>query len=111
MSEKVPARRVNPRRLWLAAATVAGTIALETLFMRRRGYSIGLHAAVRCREGHVFTTIWIPGASLKAIRLGALRFQYCPVGRHFTVVRPLKESALTDEVVAVARLHHDVPVP
>ena len=111
MAEKEPARRADPRKLWLTAAAVTGTIVLETLFMRRRGYSIGLHATVRCREGHVFTTIWIPGASLKAIRLGTLRFQYCPVGRHFTAVRPLKEAELTDEVVAIARAHRDVPVP
>lgn len=111
MSEKAPKRRAHPRRLWLTAAAVAGTIAVETLFMRRRGYSIGLHATVRCREGHLFTTIWIPGASLKAVRLGALRLQYCPVGRHFTVVRPMKESEITDEVLTIARSHHDVLVP
>jgi hypothetical protein len=112
MSEKVPARRGNRRRrVWLTAVVTLGTIAAETVFMRRRGYSIGLNATVRCRDGHVFTTIWIPGASLKAIRLGTVRLQYCPVGRHFTAVRPLKDAEITDEILLIARAQHDVPVP
>jgi hypothetical protein len=99
------------KRVWLTTVAVAGAIAAETVFMRSRGYNIGLKATVRCRDGHLFTTIWIPGASLKAIRLGTIRLQYCPVGRHFTVVRPLKDSELTDEVLAIARSHHDIRVP
>lgn len=38
---------------------------------------------VRCSAGHVFTTIWMPLGSLKAVRLGWKRWQYCPVGRHW----------------------------
>ena len=79
--------------------------------MRRRGYGVGLNTTVRCRDGHVFTTIWIPGASLKAIRLGTMRLQRCPVGHHFTVVRPLKEAEITNEIREAARLHRDVPLP
>lgn len=43
---------------------------------------------VRCRAGHLFTTIWIPLASLKAARLGGQHFQRCPVGHHWTTVAP-----------------------
>ena len=92
-------------------AAVLATIAAETAVMRRRGYSVGLHTTVRCRDGHLFTTIWIPGASLKAIRLGTVRLQYCPVGRHFTAVRPVKDSELTDEMRTTAQSHHDVSIP
>jgi hypothetical protein len=35
---------------------------------------------VRCSAGHRFTAIWVPLASLKAVRLGWKRYQYCPVG-------------------------------
>jgi len=78
--------------------------------MRRRGYRVGLDTVVRCRDGHLFTTIWIPGASLKAVRLGTVRIQYCPVGRHFTVVRPVKEAELAG-AERPAELPHDVLIP
>ena len=76
--------------MWIVATGVAA----ETAFMRRRGYPVGFKTVVRCRDEHLFTTIWIPGVSLKAIRLGAVRLQYCPVGQHFTSVRPVKEVEL-----------------
>jgi hypothetical protein len=37
---------------------------------------------VRCKDGPLFTTIWIPLGSVKAMRLGGARFQRCPVGDH-----------------------------
>jgi hypothetical protein len=46
----------------------------------------------RCSKGHLFTTIWVPGASLKSIRLGMSRFQHCPVGHHWALVTPVKDS-------------------
>ena len=65
--------------------------------MRRRGYAIPGRPAVRCSKGHLFRTTWIEGGSLKAIRLGPVRrFQRCPVGRHWALVRPVKEKDLTD---------------
>jgi hypothetical protein len=75
------------KHAWPIAAAVLATIVAETAFMRRRGYAVGLKTVVRCRDGHMFTTIWIPGVSLKAVRLGIVRLQYCPVGRHITSVR------------------------
>ncbi|MEY9861130.1 hypothetical protein ABH935_006770 [Catenulispora sp. GAS73] len=98
------------KRLLRTLVFVAGTIALETAYMRKRGYAVGLKTVVRCRAGHLFTTIWIPGASLKAVRLGTVRLQYCPVGRHFTSVRPVKEAELTDEVREAAQ-QHDARIP
>lgn len=66
--------------------------------MRHKGYAIPGRAAVRCSKGHLFRTTWIEGGSLKAIRLGPVRrFQRCPVGRHWALVRPVKERDLTDE--------------
>ena len=59
-----------------------------TVIARRRGYNFGRNTIVRCRQGHLFTTTWIPGASLKAIRLGWARFQRCPVGHHWSLVTP-----------------------
>ncbi len=65
----------------------------------------------RCRDGHLFTTIWIPGASLKAVRLGLRRWQRCPVGRHWTTVERVDESTLDDASRAAARGVHDARVP
>jgi hypothetical protein len=83
-------------------------LAVATVVARRRGYSgLGGNTIVRCRKGHLFSTIWIPGASLKAVRLGWLRFQYCPVGDHWTLVRPVKDQDLSEDQRQEAVAHHD----
>lgn len=66
---------------------------------------------VECAEGHLFTSIVVPGASLKAIRLGDKRWQRCPVGRHWTTVRRVDESTLEPERLAAARTVHDIRIP
>ena len=88
------------------ALLIAGTVAA-----RRRGYKIGGDVIVRCRDGHLFTTIWIPGASFKAIRLGLVRLQYCPVGHHLTFVVPVRDEDLTAEERRIAAAHHDARLP
>jgi hypothetical protein len=66
---------------------------------------------VRCRDGHLFTTIWIPLASLKAVRLGDRRFQRCPVGRHWTTVTPLDPDSADAQDLAAAAAVHDIRIP
>jgi hypothetical protein len=83
----------------------------STLVARRMGYKVGGNVVVRCREGHLFTTIWVPGASLKSIRLGWLRFQHCPVGKHWTLVKPVKDADLTVDERQFAAEHRDVRIP
>jgi hypothetical protein len=85
---------------------VAGTVVV-----RRLGYKVGGNVVVRCRQGHLFTTIWIPGASLKSIRLGWARLQHCPVGKHWTLVTPVKDATLTDEERRIAGQYRDVRIP
>jgi len=82
-----------------------------TLVARRLGYKIGGNTVVRCRQGHLFTTIWIPGVSFKAVRFGWYRLQRCPVGAHWTLVVPVKDQDLTDEDRRMAQQHHDVRIP
>lgn len=65
---------------------------------------------VRCRDGHLFTTIWVPLASLKAVRLGDRRYQRCPVGRHWSIVRPLAAGAADADLAAAAAVH-DARIP
>jgi hypothetical protein len=95
----------------LLPAAVA-VLAVGTVAARRRGYSgLGGNTIVRCRKGHLFTTIWIPGASVKSIRLGPRRFQYCPVGRHFSLVAPVKDEDLTSDERRAATARRDLRIP
>ncbi len=66
---------------------------------------------VRCKQGHLFETIWVPLASLKAVRLGGSRLQRCPVGHHWTRVSRVEESTLRAEELTAARSVHDLRVP
>jgi len=86
-------------------------IVVGTLVARMRGYRLGGNAVVRCNQGHLFTTIWIPGASLKSIRLGWWRIQRCPVGHHWTIVRPVRDADLTPQELEFAAEHKDVRIP
>jgi len=98
------------RSVRLPALLVAFFV-VATIVARRRGYSVGGETVVRCSQGHLYTTIWIPGASLKAVRLGWTRFQRCPVGRHWALVRPVRNGDLSGEELRLAGEHHDVRVP
>ncbi len=98
----------NKKRALVVALVV--TVAW-TVLLRRLGYRVGTSTVVRCRSGHLFTTVWIPGASFKSIRLGFWRVQRCPVGRHWSLVAPVREAALSDEERAEAAEHRDVRIP
>lgn len=82
-----------------------------TLMMRRLGYKVGGKVVVRCLRGDLFTTIWVPGASFKSVRLGWWRLQHCPVGEHWTLVTPVRDADLTDEQRRIAEQRGDVRIP
>jgi hypothetical protein len=90
----------------LLALNLAGT-----LIARGQGYSFGRNTVVRCHQGHLFTTWWIPGVSFKSLRLGGWRVQRCPVGSHWSVVRPVKSDALSRNDARLAKRHHDLRIP
>jgi hypothetical protein len=90
---------------------IVALLVVGTFVARRLSHKVGGNVVVRCRQGHLFTTIWIPGASLKAVRLGWARLQRCPVGKHWTLVTPVKDATLTDEERRSAGQHHDVRIP
>ncbi len=79
--------------LWLRTSKLAGSV------------------VVRCRRGHLFTTIWIPGVSVKSARLLAWRFQRCPVGSHWSLVTPVREADLTEEELRLAHERRDIRLP
>jgi hypothetical protein len=96
----------RPRRSWVVPLTLAfaGAVIAPRLGRVRRA----LDTVVRCGSGHLFTTLWFRLGSFKAIRLGRRRVQWCPVGRHFAIVRRVDQSELSPEDLEEAYEHHDL---
>jgi hypothetical protein len=92
-------------------AVIIAFIAGTTLLARLLGYRVGGRTVVRCRQGHLFTTVWIPGVKLKALDLGVARFQHCPVGHHWTLISPVREGTLTTAERRLAAQYREVPHP
>lgn len=101
--------KASKRRRAGRIAVVAMLVETAGLWLRAR--KIGGNVVVSCRAGHLFTTIWIPAASVKALRLGWWRIQRCPVGRHWSLVTPVNERKLTERERRSAREHHDIKLP
>jgi hypothetical protein len=84
--------------LEIALPIIAVVIIIKVVVSRRSGRpALGGKIVVRCGKGHLFTTFWSPMGSFTAIRLGPARFQHCPVGNHWSLVRPVKDADLTAE--------------
>jgi hypothetical protein len=68
---------------------------------------------VQCEAGHLFTTIWWPSGSFKAVRFGERRYQRCPVGHHWAYVTPLDANDVvpTPAELAQAARVHDIRIP
>jgi hypothetical protein len=82
----------------IVVIVVLVTVVLMNWVMRRKGYNMPGQTAVRCSKGHLFRTTWVEGGSLVSIRIGpTTRFHYCPVGKHWAVIHPVKEQDLTDD--------------
>ena len=88
-----------------------GIVLVEAAALKLRSGRIGGRVAVRCRRGHLFTTIWIPGVKLKELDLVIARIQRCPVGHHWSLVVPVRPATLTAENREFAQAHHDVKIP
>jgi hypothetical protein len=90
---------------------IAGGILAEALLLRLRGYPMGTDVLVRCRRGHLFSTIWLPGVSVKSLRLVWWRAQRCPVGAHWSIVTPVRAGELSADERRSARERKDVRLP
>lgn len=56
----------------------------------------GRRVVYRCSKGHLFTRSWWWPA-LTAIRLGFALYMRCPVGKHWALVKIVKEADLTEQ--------------
>jgi hypothetical protein len=99
------------RRIVTPALIIGGVIAGGTVLARLLGYKLAGNVVVRCRQGHVFTTTWIPGVKLKELDLVVARIQHCPVGEHWSLAVPVREGELTNGERQFAQQHHDLPIP
>jgi len=90
---------------------IAAGIVAEALAMRVRGYPIGTDVIVRCRRDHLFSTIWLPGVSVKSLRLIWWRVQRCPIGSHWTIVTPVRPRELSADETRAAHERKDVRLP
>ena len=99
------------RRVVRNVLIAVGAIAGFTLVARRLGYNLGTSTIVRCRQGQLFSTIWIPGVKLKELDLVIARVQRCPVGKHWSLVVPVRDVSLTEEERQFALAHHDIRIP
>jgi hypothetical protein len=96
----------------LAVVFVYVIARMEAAAGQKRGYSgMGGDTIVRCSRGHLFTTKWIVGSSVKAVRLGYKRYQHCPVCKKWRIVVPVRDDELSDEDRRVAAEHHDTKLP
>jgi hypothetical protein len=97
---------------WLVVAVVlAVAIGFKVVWRRRSPSGRAGRVVVRCREGHLFTTVWVPFVSFKSIRFGAWRWQRCPVADHWTFVAVVPGDQLTDPERRLAEQFSDGPIP
>ena len=98
--------------IYTLALVIFAAVALRVGRMSRaQGYRFGRDVIVRCRDGHLFLTTWVPMMSFKAVRLGLVRMQYCPVGDHVTTVRLMRDEDLTPAERIEASRYRDNGVP
>jgi hypothetical protein len=84
--------------LEIALPIVVVVLIVKVVWSKGRGRpALGGEIMVRCSKGHVFTTFWSPLGSFKAIRLGSTRYQRCPVGNRWALVKPVNDADLTEE--------------
>jgi hypothetical protein len=53
--------RSRPRSRRRRLLVIAASVLPEMAMLKMRGYGFAGDVVVRCRRGHVYTTIWIPG--------------------------------------------------
>jgi len=98
--------------LTIAVIVIVAAVLLKVVVAKRRGVpALGAQITVRCGQGHLFRTTWSAMGSFTAIRLGSARFQHCPVGGHWSLVRPVNDADLTPQDRRMAERNRDSLLP
>jgi hypothetical protein len=90
--------------LEVAVPVITAAVLVKVIAWRLSGRpALGSEIVVRCGRGHLFTARWSPLGSFTSIHVGSARYQHCPVGDHWSLVRPVKDSDLTPEDRLIAQ--------
>lgn len=105
--------QVKSPRAWRRVIVAAVALAVASVVATRRRGRTDLEGRtlVRCRSSHLFRTTWGPGPSLASMRRGRGRVQYCPVGRHWTLVSVVKDEGVLDHHVRRSVVPRDLAAP
>ena len=79
--------------------------------MFRRTSAKGSDTVVRCCAHHLFTTSWAADSGFTVGRYGPMRFERCPVTRHWSLVTPARTDELTEEQQQAGAAFHGARVP
>jgi hypothetical protein len=66
---------------------------------------------MRCPDGHLFETPFLPFASFKAVRTPRGRYQRCPVDGRWGLMDLQPTAELTPEQLAEAHEQRTTPIP
>ena len=99
---------MRPRHL-LVPALALGGFGLVGAYLSRRNPE-RFDPVAECSQGHRYRSIWVPGGSLKSLRWFNRRFQWCPVGRHWSWTRRVDTGQLSPDEVRSATAVHDLRV-
>jgi hypothetical protein len=95
-------------RMLMPLVMLAGFAALGDWLWRRQ--PARFEPVVECSQGHHYRSIWVPGGSLKALRWFGRRYQWCPVGRHWSWTRRVDADLLAPSDLQAANAVHDLRV-
>ncbi len=99
---------MRPRRLLGPMLVLAGFVLVGRYLSRR--YPERFDPVVRCRQGHRYRSIWVAGGSLKALRWFNRRYQWCPVGRHWSWTHRVDVARLSADELRAANAVHDLRI-
>ncbi len=72
---------------------------------------MGYWRVMRCKQGHLFETPFLPLVSLKAVKLPQGRFQRCPVDGRWGICELQFTADLSEDELEQARQHRTSPLP
>ena len=65
---------------------------------------------VRCERGALYSTLWWPWGSFKAIRLGGTRIQRCPVHHQWEKTQKVDVTRLSPDEITSAEAITDIGI-